>query len=151
MRDFSAFLPLIGLARNIENQKYEDAHYGMASVASIDQISKLRSQFFLAPELYREKYTKINGQYLKTTAKIHHKVMIIPQQNITVAGTSFNFSANAEANNEQIAIFYHPLVTKTMLSAYDWLVENSRGTMYQEAIKRNETGAGDTPGDVDSK
>lgn len=150
LREFSAFLPLIGLAKNLETQKFEDSIYGMAAVADEKQIRQLRQSFYLAPQMYGEKYTKIDGQYLKTTAKIHHKVMIIPQQNITVAGTSFNFSANAEANNEQIAIFYQPLVTQVMQGAYDWLVENSKSTIYQEAMRRNQTGSGEVPSDSES-
>lgn len=151
MRDFSAFLPLIGFGKNIETQKYEDSSYGMAIVANADKLSQLRQQFFLAPEIYGEKYTKINGQFFKTTSKIHHKVMIVPQQNMTVAGTSFNFSANAETNNEQIAVFSHPAVTQAMMGAYDWLVDHAKGTIYQEALRRNQTGATDSPVDSESK
>ncbi len=150
LREFSAFLPLIGLAKNLETQKFEDSSYGMSSVADNNKILQLRQNFYLAPQVYGEKYTKIDGQYLKTTAKIHHKVMIIPQQNITVAGTSFNFSANAEANNEQIAIFYHPMVTQIMQGAYDWLIENSKSTIYQEAMRRNQAGSGESSSDSES-
>lgn len=150
LREFSAFLPLIGLGKNLETQKFEDSNYGMSTVADSKQMIQLRQNFYLAPQIYGEKYTKIDGQYLKTTAKIHHKVMIIPQQQMTVAGTSFNFSANAEANNEQIAIFYHPQVTQVMQGAYDWLVENSKSTIYQEAMRRNQTGSGEVPSDSES-
>ena len=63
--------------------------------------------------------------------------MIIPDYAITTPGTSFNYSVNAESNNEQIVIMRNEQVMEALMGAYDYLRSNARGTIYDIAMKRN--------------
>jgi hypothetical protein len=138
MREFSSLLTMSGLQKSLETNVYsEDLTNNFAKVLTPAELETTRSQMYAAPTLYSERSVVVNGQSYPLTAKIHHKIMIVPNWDITVAGTSFNFSVNAESNNEQIAIFRDEKVTRIITAAYEWLKVNSRGTVYDIAMKRN--------------
>lgn len=138
MREFSSLLTMSGMQKSLETNVYsEDLSNPFAKTLTPAELEKTRSQMYAAPTLYSERAVVVNGQSYPLSAKIHHKIMIIPDWYITVAGTSFNFSVNAESNNEQIAIFRDERVARIILGAYEWLRVNSRGTVYELATKRN--------------
>lgn len=137
MREFSAFLPMVGLTRDLVTKRYSQQPSQLTSIMSEEELAQTRASIHIAPPVYGEKYHFIQGQKVKTTGKIHHKVMMAPKWDITVAGTSFNFSKNAEQNNEQIAVFRDQYISEQMMAGYRWLVANSKYTVFEEAERRN--------------
>jgi hypothetical protein len=138
MREFSSLLTMSGMQKSLETNIYsEDLSNPFAKALTPAELQKTRSQMLAAPTLYSERSVTVNGQSYPLTSKIHHKIMIVSDWFITVAGTSFNFSVNAESNNEQIAIFRDEKVARIITGAYEWLKANSRGTVYELATKRN--------------
>jgi hypothetical protein len=83
----------------------------------------------------------VNGKKTKVNAKIHHK--IIATENFAIVGTSFNFSEGAESNNEQILVFRDRKLADAVDGMVKYMVENSPGTVVQEAERRNKFGGGD--------
>jgi phosphatidylserine/phosphatidylglycerophosphate/cardiolipin synthase-like enzyme len=138
MREFSSLLTMSGMQKSLETNIYsEDLSSPFAKALSPAELQQTRSQMYAAPSIYSEHSVTVNGQSYALSAKIHHKVVFIPDWFITVAGTSFNFSVNAESNNEQIAIFRNEKVMRIISGAYEWLKRNARGTVYDIAMKRN--------------
>lgn len=139
LREFSSLLTMSGLQKSLETNIYsEDLTSNFAKAVTPEELKLIRSQIYAAPNLYSERSVVVNGQSYPVTAKIHHKVMLVPDYDIVVAGTSFNFSVNAESNNEQIVIFRDSKISRMMAGAYEWLRRNARGTVYDVAMKRNE-------------
>lgn len=137
-RDFSSFLTLDGLTQDKVTGAYSVDPVGVYNqLLTPEEMEKTRSQTFSAPPTYGEKTVRVNGEAYQISAKIHHKVMIIPDYAITTPGTSFNYSVNAESNNEQIVIMRNEQVMDVLMGAYDYLRSNSRGTVYDIAMKRN--------------
>ncbi|MNT35425.1 hypothetical protein D3C72_1714520 [compost metagenome] len=126
------------MQKSLETNVYsEDLTSNFAKSVTPAELQQTRSQMYAAPTLYSERAVTVNGQSYPLSAKIHHKIMFVPNWDITVAGTSFNFSVNAESNNEQIAIFRDQKVLRVITGAYEWLQQNARGTVYDIAMKRN--------------
>lgn len=137
MREFSVFIKMVGLERDLNTKRYSEVPNSFTQTLSTEELKSIRKSIYVAPPMYGESHYQINGQSMKTTGKIHHKVMMIPDWEITVAGTSFNFSKNAEQNNEQIVIFRDRLISEQMMASYAWLASNSKFTVFREAARRN--------------
>ncbi len=137
MRDFSVFLGMAGLQMDTTTKTYSEATNALVENLAPGELETIRKQTFIAPAIYGEKTLQINGTSYKTSGKIHHKVMIVPEHNLAIAGTSFNFSQNAEGNNEQIAVFKNEKVASTMMAAMNWLESESKVTVLDLANKRN--------------
>ncbi len=137
-RDFSSFLTFNGMVQDKTTGTYSvDPNSRYMQLLSPQEMAKMRTQTFSAPAIYGDKSMKIDGQTYNISSKIHHKVMYIPDWFITVAGTSFNFSVNAESNNEQVVIFRNERVMSKLQGAYEYLARHARGTIYDIAMKRN--------------
>lgn len=91
----------------------------------------------IGPPDYKEhQVAGADGKSVKVNAKIHDKVVISGK--LVVAGTSFNFSENANSNNEQFFLFKDPRVLKAMNGVFDGLFRQTTVSVAEEAARRNE-------------
>lgn len=139
MREWSVFLALSGLKKDLTTGKYIlDAESKMFSAMNVGNAKELQSNVRIAPEIYGDRYFKNEaGKSLHVTSKIHHKVFIFPEEEISILGTSFNPSENAESNNEQIVIVHDADITKEARRFFGYLFNESKRSVNDEANRRN--------------
>lgn len=138
MQFWSVFLGLSGLERNQETGIYSPlAVDPLKSILNAKELTDLRSHIRIAPRVYGEKHLKIGGESVKLTSKIHHKVFIFPESDVSVVGTSFNPSASAETNQEQVMIVRDPEITKIARGMFEYLYKNSGASVTEESERRN--------------
>lgn len=140
MQKWSQFLKMSGLVRHKNSSKESEfielkenpfreslgeAHY-----------NKLRSQIKVAPWYYgASRKMKVDDVTYEVSGKIHHKVL--SAGNFAIVGTSFNFSESAQKNNEQILVFSSKYLAQVVDGMTRWLSEESKGSVYEEALRRN--------------
>lgn len=81
-----------------------------------------------------------NGKEYPWQVKLHHKIIILADQNISNPGSSINFSEAGEANQEQIIIVYSRRVTKAIRGAVKYLWDVVAGpnfSVVKEVERRN--------------
>ena len=142
LREWSGFLKMSGykLEINGASKKYSQDKQGPWMTAlTNEQIKDVRSHVHVAPRIYGNNWAMVAGKKVKVNAKIHHKVLATP--NFAILGTSFNFSAGAESNNEQILVLRDSGLSKIVDGMVRYMVENSPGTVEEEALKRNDRSA----------
>ncbi|MEK7356676.1 MAG: hypothetical protein AAB250_09515, partial [Bdellovibrionota bacterium] len=138
MQFWSVFLGLSGLERNTETGRYSPlAIDPLKSGLTAGELADLRSNIRIAPRVYGEKHIKVDGNNVKLTSKIHHKVFIFPESEVSVVGTSFNPSASAESNQEQVMIVRDAGIAKTARGMFEYLYKNSAASVTEEAERRN--------------
>ncbi|MES2966115.1 MAG: hypothetical protein V4760_19705, partial [Bdellovibrionota bacterium] len=139
MQFWSVFLGLSGLERNVETGKYSPlAVDPLRSILNASDLENLRSNIRVAPRVYGEKHVKVEGQSVKLTSKIHHKVFVFPESEVSVVGTSFNPSASAETNQEQVMIVRDAGIAKIARGMFEYLYRNSPASVAEEAARRND-------------
>lgn len=145
MMDWSRFLYMSGYKRVEDANKKKtyllDQTNPWTTGLGIQKLKDVQSKVFIAPKIYGNNWTMVNGKKTKVNAKIHHK--IIATENFAIVGTSFNFSEGAESNNEQILVFRDRKLADAVDGMVKYMVENSPGTVVQEAERRNKFGGGD--------
>lgn len=139
MQNWSQFLKLSGLKR-VKNKAREDEFIQLNDLPFQDVLgkttyTKLRSKIRIAPPYYSNGKVKINGKFYPVSAKIHHKVLSAGP--FSVLGTSFNFSKNAQKNNEQILVFKNKELAMTVDGMTKWLADKSIRSVFEEAGRRN--------------
>lgn len=138
MRDWSAFLALSGMAMDPSTKVYSEvADFPLKKVFNANEWMEYRNSIRTAPEIYGDRHVRIDGKSYHVTGKIHHKVFIFPENHVAVLGTSFNPSANAEQNNEQIMIIRDPLIMARARGMFAYLYFKSRSSVAFEAQRRN--------------
>lgn len=139
LREWSAFLSLSGLKKDLPTGKYIlDTESEMMSLLNPQTAKELRNNIRIAPSIYGDRHYKTeSGAMAKVTSKIHHKVFIFPEEEISILGTSFNPSENAESNNEQIVIVHDAQVTKKARAFFGYLFQESQSSVTDEANRRN--------------
>lgn len=139
MREWSAFLNLSGLSKDLATNKYvENQNAAIWKVLSEPEVRTLQGDIRVAPALYGERVVRLpDGSSAKVTSKIHHKVFIFPEESTAVLGTSFNPSENAENNNEQIIVVKDAKVVTQARGLFAYLYRNSAGSVVEESNKRN--------------
>lgn len=139
MREWSAFLSLSGLKKDLNSGKYlTDGEAPILQALGAAGVTDLRDKIRTAPSVYGERHFRLDdGTAAKTTAKIHHKVFIFPEDSTAVLGTSFNPSENAENNNEQIVIVKDASIVEQARGLFGYLYQTSARSVTQEANKRN--------------
>lgn len=149
MREWSVFLSLSGLKKDLPTGKYlVDADSSILKVVGPAAVSELQKNIRTAPAIYGERHLKLaDGSSLKTTSKIHHKVFIFPENKTAILGTSFNPSENAETNNEQVVIVQDTGIVKQARRFFMYLFKNSAKSVNEEATRRNLRALPDTSGD----
>ncbi|MEK2644690.1 hypothetical protein [Bdellovibrio sp. BCCA] len=149
MREWSVFLSLSGLKKDLASGKYlVDQEAPILSALGALGVTNLQQTIRTAPEIYGERHLKLeDGTSVKTTSKIHHKVFIFPEDSLAVLGTSFNPSENAESNNEQIVIVKDKNIVTQARGFFLYLYQQSAKSVTQEANRRNMRALPDTSGD----
>jgi len=101
-RDFSIFLNMscLTLSKDGKLSDTQDCRWKKLLGA---QYQEFQDNIRSGPDIYgTHHYTDAQGKDIEVTSKIHHKMLKIGEA--AIIGTSFNFSANAEKNNEQILV-----------------------------------------------
>lgn len=149
MMEWSRFLSMSGYKRLVDANKKKtyliDQESPWMKSLGPEKIKDVQNKVFIAPKIYGNNWTLVNGKNTKVNAKIHHK--IIATENFAIVGTSFNFSEGAESNNEQILVFRDRNLSNAVDGMVRYMVENSPGTVAQEAERRNKSGASDDESD----
>ncbi|WP_374001294.1 hypothetical protein [Bdellovibrio bacteriovorus] len=139
MREWSAFLLLSGLKKDLTSGKYlTDGEAPILQTLGPAGVTDLQDKIRTAPAIYGERHFRLeDGSAVKTTSKIHHKVFIFPEDSVAVLGTSFNPSENAENNNEQIVIVKDANIVRQARGLFGYLYKNSPRSVTAEANRRN--------------
>ncbi len=139
MREWSVFLSLSGLKKDLTSNKYfSDADALILKAVGDAGLQDLQQNIHVAPAIYGDRSVRLaDGTAAKVTSKIHHKVFIFPEDSTAVLGTSFNPSENAESNNEQIIIVKDAAIVSQARGLFGYLYKNAAGTVVEEANKRN--------------
>ncbi|UXR65042.1 hypothetical protein EZJ49_02105 [Bdellovibrio bacteriovorus] len=139
MREWSAFLLLSGLKKDLPSGKYlTDGEAPILQALGAAGVTDLQDKIRTAPAIYGERHFRLeDGSSVKTTSKIHHKVFIFPEDSLAVLGTSFNPSENAENNNEQIVIVKDANIVRQARGLFGYLYKNSARSVTAEANRRN--------------
>ena len=158
MREWSRFLIMSGLRREIDPTKqqgyFPDPANPWVQGLSARQLRSVQQKVFVAPKIYGNNHVNVPGQAtkVKVNAKIHHKILATPR--FAIVGTSFNFSAGAESNNEQILVFRDDQMSQAVSGMVRYLVNESPGTVLKEANRRNRFGGvrdEDSSGEVEGQ
>lgn len=149
MREWSIFLNLSGLKKDIPSGKYlVDPESPILKAIGPERLTALQNNIRVAPAIYGERHLKLeDGTSVKVTSKIHHKVFIFPEDSLAVLGTSFNPSENAESNNEQIVIVKDDLIVNQARGFFAYLFNGGVNSVNTEATRRNMRALPDTSGD----
>ncbi len=137
LRPWAVFLAMAGKAFLEETKTYIDLKDNplkdaMGAAAYEEMLKNIR----VAPREYgNNRFTYPDGSSREVNAKLHHKSLISGP--FTVFGTSFNFSENAEHNNEQILLTDDPAIRAAMLAVFDGFFLLSTRTVVEEAERRN--------------
>jgi len=124
-RDWSQFLVMGGYKAEVDPYTgitiYKDdkdskwlKEFGQARIDKIREFS-----LFVGPEEYGNNWVNIGDEKISLTSKIHSKVLRIGDG--TIAGSSFNFSSNAEGNVEQILIAMTNYLVDKISAATEYL------------------------------
>lgn len=139
LREWSAFLKLSGLQRDLSTKVYSsDPSSEIQSLLSPQQLRIWQSKIRVNPKAFGEfNIRNSNGDNQRLSVKLHHKVFIFPQDQVAIVGTSFNPSRNAEGNQEQIAVVSDPKVVNKIAGAFSYLYFSSKQSVANMASKRN--------------
>ena len=138
MEKWSQFLRMSALKKVVGPDKvkryFEDTDGDFYKAFNADQLTQIRDKVFIAPRVYGMYHSKIRGRNYESNAKLHHK--IVASGDYAILATSFNLSASAENNNEQILIFKDPYLIDAVDGMARYLSESSKTTVYQEYLRR---------------
>lgn len=139
MQEWSQFLSMSGLERSKavgNNGEFtQSSSLPFRDAVGVSGYKKLRSRIKIAPWYYSAGKVKYDGETYDVNAKIHHKVL--SAGSFAILGTSFNFSDNAQKNNEQILVFKSKELVDVVEGMTKWLAEKSNVSVYGEAMRRN--------------
>lgn len=139
VRPWSVFLRLIGYELKEEKDFKEyvkSKENPLLKILGKEAYESLVRNIRIAPPVYREHTFKTEEGALKVNAKLHHKAMV--SGDFVIAGTSFNFSENANTNNEQFLLFMDPDLAAGMTTVFDGLFMESKLSVEEEISRRNE-------------
>ncbi len=139
MQSWSLPLAFSGLTRDDTTGKYDiDKYYPLRKILGYEKFSEMQNSIRLNSREYRDSniFLKEYGN-IKISVKMHDKIFIFPKSHTAFLGTSFNPSAAAEGNQEQLLwIKNHPLVTKA-IRAFESEFERANTTVREQAKHRN--------------
>ncbi|MCC6276812.1 MAG: hypothetical protein IT289_02725 [Oligoflexia bacterium] len=136
--EWSGFLSMSGFERDPETKEYrENKKSPWFKLLGEEGIKKLRSEIFVSPLNYREfQVPLLDGTTVKVAAKVHHKLLIVGP--VTTLGSSYNQSANADNNQEQILIWLDPELADISRGAYEGLRRQARQTVAEVVQRKND-------------
>ncbi len=140
MQFYSSALILAGYKFDQKTASYtEDSAAEIRKILTADEISKLRKQLRVAPEIYNDRYVLLpNGHKFKEAAVLHHKLWLFPGPKISTPGTSFNTSNAAEGNQEQIVVTNEPEVFDVLMGGVSYLYETAEHDIVKEIQLRTD-------------
>jgi hypothetical protein len=120
MQFWSGFLSLAGLKVNKDLEIYEvDKENPLVKELTPAQLKALQSQIRINPKVYGNFKEKMaDGTVAEFSVKVHDKTMANLLEGWAVAGTSFNTSASAENNQEQLLFIRLMKVVRILAGAY---------------------------------
>jgi len=131
---WSSFLSMSGMIRDDQLFK-EDPTSPWPKALGEDDLADLRKRILVGPAVYGNSFFKWQGQSLPVSARIHHKVLSASP--FAVLGTSFNFSANAETNQEQVLVFRDRELAEEARSIVEALAADSEKSVWQATQDSN--------------
>ena len=135
---WSGFLVMVGLQIQEDEEgrktyvENEDSEW--LQVLGKKDLAELRKKVLVGTGAYEKSRVTIDNVEYEISAKIHHKVLV--SGNVVFTG-SFNFSSGAENNSEQALVFYDPDLAEHFVGMTRYLAENSKGSVYKEAMLLN--------------
>jgi phosphatidylserine/phosphatidylglycerophosphate/cardiolipin synthase-like enzyme len=138
MQYWSRFLSMSGfqLTGDGKVKSYAEIPDSRWKTAMGDQFEKLQNSIRMPPSIYGNHVVEVDGEKLKVSSKIHHKVLVSGRA--VSAGTSFNYSAAAQSNQEQFVVVVDQGIADEMRGATTYLYQNSPRSVAQEAVLRNQ-------------
>ncbi len=120
MQFWSGFLSLAGLKVNKDLEIYEiDKENPLVKHLKPAQLKALQNQIRINPSVYGNFKEKMaDGSVAEVSVKVHDKTMANLIEGWAVAGTSFNTSASAENNQEQLLFIRLMKVVRILVGAY---------------------------------
>lgn len=145
MREWSSFLSLSGIGRDVNTKKYLDISQDpsatiapLVSLMSPGELDLWRGGIRVASREYGESHVKLaDGTNFKVSVKVHGKSYMFPDEHVGVIASSYNPSKNAESNTEHILIVRSSRIIKRAMGVFEREYEKARSTVVQEANRRN--------------
>ena len=135
-REWSVFVDMLGFEK--------DAKSGVFKLNPTNRWNKLpekvkailREQIKAAPTIYgTHQVAGPDGKKIEVTSKIHDKVIMDDEKGFF--GTSFNFSENAEGNNEVILMFKDKNIIKQGHAMFEGLYKDATVPLYNVLMDKN--------------
>jgi len=135
-REWSVFLDMIGYEKDPKTGIYKINNKDKWNQLPESVKAQLRATVKAAPDVYGTHTVDLSdGTKLELTSKIHNKVMMDDEKGFF--GTSFNFSENAEGNNETIIMFKDKKIIKDGQAMFEGLYDQSDKTLEQVILEKN--------------
>jgi hypothetical protein len=133
--EWSGFLSMIGFEKDKETKKYKENTKGpWYSLLGKEGIERLRTKIMVGPSNFREiEVPLVDGSKVRVSAKVHHKVLIVGP--VSTLGSSYNESASADSNQEQVLIWNDPELADIARGAFEGLRRESNQPL-SEVVKR---------------
>lgn len=141
VRDWSSLLWLAGWRLESEDDKGKRylrlGQPVMKRILGQEAFERFEAAIRVAPKPYRVYHYKMpDGTEVEVNAKLHHKVLV--SGGLAVLGTSFNFSENANKNQEQFLLTNDPGLVAGITGAFDAMYAMSTTSVADEVARRNE-------------
>jgi hypothetical protein len=131
------FLSMIGWERDAQTGEYSfDKESRWVQLLGKEGLAELRKNVLVAPDIYGAHSVVRGGETHEATSKIHHKILVSGPA--AIAGTSFNFSAAADKQSEQLVVFLDPKVVEFVRSLHDGLKEAGAKTLQWAVSRRSQ-------------
>ncbi len=135
-RGWSVFLSMSGYKMNEETGEYiPDSKNQWRKTLKKAEFEDLQKNIKAAPPLYRDRVVEVNGTKYKLSAKLHHKVLISGPW--AIVGTSYNFSSNANKNQEQIMVTNDAELVDHAYAMFEGLYEQSQKSLTEAVESKN--------------
>jgi len=136
-REWSVFVDMLGIVKDPKTGIYKPDPKNKWNQLSEKVKEKLKAQIRAAPENYgTHQVMGPDGKMIEVTSKIHDKVIMDDEKGIF--GTSFNFSDNAETNNEAIFLWKDKAIVADGHAMFEGLFADANKTLYEVLNSKNE-------------
>ncbi len=135
-RDWSVFLSMSGYKMNTDTGEYvldKDSKWIKGMPAG--EFKKLQDAIKAAPSIYRDRKVKVGNDSVSLSSKLHHKVLLTGKW--AIVGTSYNFSAGANHNQEQIFITNDPEIVRPAYEMFDGIYSQSEKSLTEAVESKN--------------
>ena len=148
LRDWSVVLSMSGLRLRAPTETgpaYQpvvatNPEAGVYRWSDVVDIKTFRTKIQVAPREYGMHRVIVEGEPspVEVSSKIHHKVLL--SGDISILGTSFNFSESALSNQEQLVAIKDPRISEAAEAMFQGLYRRSEASVAAIAEARNASG-----------